>query len=1624
MAARSLLGVLCLLTASVSLQAAGGPQSTSAPALVIPQNSTWGTSQGPQLAVVPAPSPSAVPAWPALRHARPLHLMLIVSTRQELGAYLRIARRANAVLDTRYATTGDVIYHVNDKWIEPKDNPTSAELDANSRMVILDSLRAAVPGNPDAILCDAGCGMLASPDFAAAALAYVQAGGQLVVMGNFYPDPNDNPLAPHWPAKPGKGSAWMHDGAARAEGPYLAGVPVDRLTGGPYIPVPVPTAEANVLASGQAGAMFLSTVGKGAILYCPTGPMSRAHDLFTNAGLAYDHDEIWLRAWDQVLHEMCMGPAALPAYADLRGEPNAPPATGLAHLKCRLVNRANMQHLTASVHVTRPDGNIVYQTGKRFSWLVYSLDASLDILTTQGQGFLGDQLDFNVPISPSWPAGLYPVYLTLRDANDVLIHQAMDFIQVAGTVKLAAAAGQRGYKTGDTAEINVTASSAQPWSGKIVLGVYDFRGRLLGFADKAAELGSGDANFVLPWPVVDHGVTVNSYRVVVAAVKDGAAWARAETTFQRYDPWSMRNEYQWSTWAGIACHSPSTILPAMRLMAHAGMNALGYPGSSGISFPAERWGWRYYNEGIGINTWSPVIEYENDAEMLAQVAKEAAKKDSPELTSGAFVLASVGEEAGFKTGWGHTYYWDTPIAPDKSCRALQWYLKERYATLDKLNATWRTGFKSWDDVKLTREFSGKSPKLETDGWAHPKDSPMGEGVTSVSLAPYADTQNFYAWYYDRFVAAAIEVFRQKINPVARTMASAPSSWIFNSRRCDVRLASASGWDDSQWNSLERGPEPSFSIVWGHFDWSVKTENIFWDLLLQRNGHNNYWVDVPLMFNNDLTHTRASLAMRRWTAQLAGHERIILDSLPAASDVGVMEPSGIATERVITNMAASLKVALAQGGFEYQSVEPNSLGLCRIVFAVGRWGVSAEDASKLDAFVIAGGTLVMTPGFASQDEFGAPQETVPWAGLAARWGLKVLGKIHPAPKDPQELTAPLDNVDANLKGFAMPCDKDQRQKIEAGADWQTQAAYNDGTPAVLVRDLGKGRLVYLNAAYASHHYIQWVTPTGADRQGFFKFIEAACEKAGAHRTLHLDGDLNQSLHLAVKQFTDLTGSLRYIIVRTNGEGPWTHCRLDWLGKGTAVYDVLNHVRYDTHVPLDLRPGEGRLLAVTAAPVKEIKLDVASAGSALRVTAHIFDDAGKAVAGRFPLEIRVQCDKTPLPALARSVSLADGESTAIQIAPGDPAGTWTVTAADGVTDLTARTSVAVSPQHPFDAPALASLGWPSEIAEPARMADAEFIHRLEQLAQLYRTDQGDKGWMTKQILGANYCIFPNTRHSLLRPLYDLDWEQYVPAMRQAVLAGKTIVLTGEDVNVDPATGESTYPHFCGSQLTALAEFLKDANWSLATADGDTLTATLGSGHVILCRESIDAAGYSNPQAAAWQKRWLGELAAAKDLPAIKTKDWSALYDWWSGASSATTAPRTVSWLSGNARELKLTVDANKPLDSVFVLTLPPTGDLSELKMNLRAAGTGTLFIDVGCQGTSQGQIALTAPAADPNAPIDAANLLDWPTAVASYLAARKTQGGPPRDGSRWRLIPVRLTCDAHADVTVGDVRLTVK
>ena len=565
---------------------------------------------GPELDGVPGPAvdlaglpPAAT--WPAMRYEHPLRLLAILDKRESAAPYQRIARRLHASLELRYIAVGDDRYHVNDKWIEPSDHPTMEELIAQSKKTVVESIEFAGDKRPyDVIFCRHGLDDRALQE---KLVRFLKAGGVVVVCGSVYPA-STTPLGGLWPAKATGHNSWTQGGAQRLAAPELAGVPLQYLGGHDWIPLAEPAGGATALSRGESGAMFSRRIGDGALLFVPSGPISRRYDSIAAFSRKFDHDDIWLRAWDQVLHSLVPGTEGFPAYADLRPGPAQATLEQEYVLPAKIVNLQHRNSLCFTVHVTTPQGKVVY-----------AREEKIDVAPGREKTF-----EVRIRIPAHWGSGIYPVYLTLGDpSTKKQLHQAMELIPVAGLLDLSLHSEKRGYKLGDDVRLILTASAKVPWKGSLRLGVYDFRGRLLAMEEKAVQLGREKQRVSFTWRLVDHGVRVDTYWAQIEAVAMEKTFGRAEARFFKYEPWSMRNEYQWSTWASMACASPSLVPMGMRLMAHAGMNALGYPGRSELYYAAERWGWRYYNEGIGMSTFAPLIEYENEAEIESALTREA-----------------------------------------------------------------------------------------------------------------------------------------------------------------------------------------------------------------------------------------------------------------------------------------------------------------------------------------------------------------------------------------------------------------------------------------------------------------------------------------------------------------------------------------------------------------------------------------------------------------------------------------------------------------------------------------------------------------------------------------------------------------------------------------------------------------------------------------------------------------------------------------------------------------------------------------------------------------------------------------------------------------------------------------
>ncbi len=291
------------------------------------------------------------------------------------------------------------------------------------------------------------------------------------------------------------------------------------------------------------------------------------------------------------------------------------------------------------------------------------------------------------------------------------------------------------------------------------------------------------------------------------------------------------------------------------------------------------------------------------------------------------------------------------------------------------------------------------------------------------------------------------------------------------------------------------------------------------------------------------------------------------------------------------------------------------------------------------------------------------------------------------------------------------------------------------------------------------------------------------------------------------------------------------------------------------------------------------------------------------------------------------------------------------------------------------------------------------------------------MTKQRLGYYYDLFPDTRHALLRPLLDVNWSDHVTAIRQAVESGATLVLTGEDVDLHPGSGLDVYPHRDAYQLGALHAALDGAKWTQTTSDGDTISASLGKGRLLLCRESINAAGHDNAAIASWQQRWLsGVNSFAAQAIAIPAPTRDELARWWTGQQAICGGRRSVTWFADDQRQVKLTLDPKQPLRDVVLFTVPPTGNVERIQLSVAASGDGVVSVDVGCDGAIDGEIRGTATGV--------ATQLDLSSCPWLRTLAQGLDSTARRDGSRWRKCPVRLTATAPVEMIVSELRITVR
>ncbi|MGC9319395.1 MAG: beta-galactosidase trimerization domain-containing protein [Armatimonadota bacterium] len=346
-----------------------------------------------------------------------------------------------------------------------------------------------------------------------------------------------------------------------------------------------------------------------------------------------------------------------------------------------------------------------------------------------------------------------------------------------------------------------------------------------------------------------------------------------------------------------------------------------------------------------------------------------------------------------------------------------------------------------------------------------------------------------------------------------------------------------------------------------------------------------------------------------------------------------------------------RLALQELQLMYNYVAPEQvlegeLSRYRVLFLPFTCAISDELADALMAWVEDGGTLVADMRLAVTDEHGARRND----DLLER--LMGVRRTQPdAVYELAELTGP------GGAGF----ESSAREVVEPTAGAESDASYPDGSPAVIFREVGDGRTVYLNCLLPKYD------PVAVEMVG------ELMEEAGVERHVLVDsGDPESPARAWECARYDLGEAEIVGLIRDHRlvEEPQT-CTVR-LGREAHVYDMRGRTSLGRTDAFEatLAPGEAGAWALLPYEVAGIELTLGEATEyevALQAAGEVGDHVLHVTVTGPDGELR--------PAYTRNV-LAEGGRYAgrVPLAVNDPEGEWTVTVRDVLSGVTARASIA--------------------------------------------------------------------------------------------------------------------------------------------------------------------------------------------------------------------------------------------------------------------------------------------------------------------------------------------------------------
>jgi len=292
----------------------------------------------------------------------------------------------------------------------------------------------------------------------------------------------------------------------------------------------------------------------------------------------------------------------------------------------------------------------------------------------------------------SVPSGRYAFDVIARTADGASANWASTELVITAPEKLEVATDKESYKRGETAKITGKAAGLGGGEYAVDVRITDSLGRLV--AEQRAALAA-DGTFQLSHRLKDAMVSIHHVEAVLR--KGDKPRAKAEAYF--YCPKIGWDDFHNIVW-GWEQHIPT-------LRDWAGVDTYlvgGWPGHEYLARSASA-------NGLGI-LWTNVAPQNPEQTQKEPEKAETAYDEQVERVAGwvnrygAIGLCFQDERHSFKD----------PEPNEECLRRFRKWLKGQYGTLDRLNASWETAYKSWDEVKPLHTEDFKPDRMNLAPW--------------------------------------------------------------------------------------------------------------------------------------------------------------------------------------------------------------------------------------------------------------------------------------------------------------------------------------------------------------------------------------------------------------------------------------------------------------------------------------------------------------------------------------------------------------------------------------------------------------------------------------------------------------------------------------------------------------------------------------------------------------------------------------------------------------------------------------------------------------------------------------------------------------------------------------------